>query len=99
MQNHLENVLILLQRSDESEESEDTLKKRKEESKNGRDKGGRENGNVNGQTTEQPSKKRKEDFSEAKLDVKKPSSEKKNVCKLFDDHTRLKVENLTIFIN
>ena len=59
---------------------------RKEEYKNGREKEGRENGNVNHHTTEQPSKKRKEDFSESKSEVKKPSPEKKKVCKPFDYH-------------
>ena len=62
---------------------------RKEEYKNGREKEGRENGNVNRHTTEQPSKKRKEDFSESKSEVKKPSPEKKKVCKPFDYHTLL----------
>ena len=52
---------------------------RKEEYKNGREKEGRENGNVNHHTTEQPSKKRKEDFSESKSEVKKPSPENKKV--------------------
>ena len=42
---------------------------RKEEYKNGREKEGRENGNVNHHTTEQPSKERKEDFSESKSEV------------------------------
>ena len=62
---------------------------RKEEYKNGREKEGRENGNVSCHTTEQPSKKRKEDFLEKKSEVKKPSPEKKKVCKPFDDHTLL----------
>ncbi|XP_066015001.1 replication factor C subunit 1-like [Pocillopora verrucosa] len=65
------------QRSDESEENADSKVNRKEEYKNGREKEGRENGNVNHHTTEQPSKKRKEDFSESKSEVKKPSPEKK----------------------
>ena len=60
------------QRSDKSEENE-------EEYANGREKEGRENGNVNHHTMEQPSKKRKEDFSESKSEVKKPSPEKKKV--------------------
>ena len=77
------------QRSDESEENEDSKVNRKEEYKNGREKEGRENGNVNHHTTEQPSKKRKEDFSESKSEVKKPSPEKKKVCKPFDYHTLL----------
>ena len=52
---------------------------RKEEYKNGREKEGRENGNVNHHTTEQPSKERKEDFSESKSEV----------CKPFDHHPLL----------
>ena len=56
---------------------------RKEEYKNGREKEGRENGNVN------HPKKRKEDFSESKSEVKKPSPEKKKVCKPFDYHPLL----------
>ena len=59
---------------------------RKEEYKNGREKEGRENGNVNHQTTEQPSKKRKEDLPESNSEVKKPPLEKKKVCKPFDHH-------------
>ena len=62
---------------------------RKEEYKNGREKEGRENGNVNRHTTEQPSKKRKENFSESKSEVTKPFPEKKKVCKPFDYHTLL----------
>ena len=62
---------------------------RKEEYKNGREKEGRENGNVNHHTTEQPSKKRKEDFPESKSEVKKPSPEEKKVCKPFDHHPLL----------
>ena len=65
------------QRSDESEENE-------EEYENGREKEGRENGNVNCHTMEQPSKKRKEGLPESKSEVKKPSPEKKKVCKPFD---------------
>ena len=38
---------------------------------------------------QQPSKKRKEDFSESKYEVTKPSPEKKKVCKPFDYHTLL----------
>ena len=72
------------QRSEKSEENEDSKVNRAEEYKNGREKEGRENGNVNHHTTEQPSKKRKEDFSESKSEVKKPSPEKKKVCKPFD---------------
>ena len=49
----------------------------------------RENWNVNHYTTEQPSKKREEDFSESKSEVKKPSPEKKKVCKPFDYHPLL----------
>ena len=52
---------------------------RKEEYKNGREKEGRENGNVNHHTTEQPSKERKEDLSESKSEV----------CKPFDHHPLL----------
>ena len=77
------------QRSDESEENEDSKVNRKEKYKNGREREGRENGNVNHHTTEQPSKKRKEDFSESKSEVKKPSPEKKKVCKPFDYHPLL----------
>ena len=77
------------QRSDESEENEDSKVNRKEEYKNGREKEGRENGNVNRHTTEQPSKKRKEDFSESKYEDKKPSPGKKKVCKPFDHHPLL----------
>ena len=77
------------QRSDESEENEDSKVNRNEEYKNGREKDGRENGNVNCHTTEQPSKERKEDFSESKSEVKMPSPEKKKVCKPFDHHSLL----------
>ena len=42
------------QRSDESEENEDPKVNRKEEYKNGKEKEGRENGNVNHHTTKQP---------------------------------------------
>ena len=62
---------------------------RKEEYKNGREKDGRENGNVKRHTTEQPSKKRKEDFPESKYEDKKPSPGKKKVCKPFDHHPLL----------
>ena len=62
---------------------------RKEEYKIGREKEGRENGNVNCHTTEQPSKKRKEDFSESKSVVRKSSPGKEKVCKPFDYHTLL----------
>ena len=68
------------QRSDKSEENE-------EEYENGREKEGRENGNVNYHTMEQPSKKRKEGLPESKSEVKKPSPEKKKVCKPFDHHS------------
>ena len=77
------------QRSDESEENEDSKVNRKEEYKNGREKDGRENGNVKRHTTEQPSKKRKEDFPESKYEDKKPSPGKKKVCKPFDHHPLL----------
>ena len=70
------------QRSDKSEENE-------EEYENGREKEGRENGNVNHHTMEQPSKKRKEDLPESKSEVKKPSPEIKKVCKPFDHHPLL----------
>ena len=59
---------------------------RKEEYENEGEKEGRENGNVNHHTTEQPSKKRKEDLPESKSQVKKTSPEKKKVCKPFDHH-------------
>ena len=72
---------------------------RKEEYKNGREKEGRENGNVNRHTTEQPSKKRKEDFSESKSEVKKPSPAKKKVCKPFDYNVYFIVAKLIITIN
>ena len=77
------------QRSDESEENEDSKVNRNEEYKNGREKDGWENGNVNCHTTEQPSKERKEDFSESKSEVKMPSPEKKKVCKPFDHRSLL----------
>ena len=62
---------------------------RKEKFKNWGENERRENGNVNHYTTEQPSKKRKEDLSESKSEVKKPSPEKKKVCKPFDYHPLL----------
>ena len=55
---------------------------RNEEYKNGREKDGRENGNVNCHTTEQPSKERKEDFSESKSEVKMPSLRRKRFVSL-----------------
>ena len=58
----------------------------------------RENGNVNHQTTEQPLKKRKEVFSESKSEFKKPSPEKKKVCKPFYYHAYF-VTKLIITIN
>ena len=70
---------------------------RKEEYKNGREKEGRENGNVNHHKTEQPSKKRKEDLPESKSEVKKPSPEKKKVCKPFDRHPLL-FQNLSVLL-
>ena len=85
------------QRSDESEENEDSKVNRKEEYKNGREKEGRENGNVNHHKTEQPSKKRKEDLPESKSEVKKPSPEKKKVCKPFDHHPLL-VQNQSVLL-
>ena len=81
--------LHFTQRSDKSEENEDSKVNRKEEYKNGREKEGRENGNVNHHKTEQPSKKRKEDLPESKSEVKKPSPEKKKFCKPFDHHPLL----------
>ena len=80
----------LVQISDESEENE-------EEYENGREKEGRENGNVNHHTMEQPSKKRKEDLPESKSEVKKPSPEKKKVCKPFDQHPLL-FQNLSVLL-
>ena len=63
---------------------------RKEEYENEGEKEGRENGNVNHHTTEQPSKKRKEDLPESKSEVKESSPEKKKkVCKPFDHHPLL----------
>ena len=50
------------QRSDKSEENEDSRVNRKRRVKNGREKEGRENGNVNHHKTEQPSKKTKGEF-------------------------------------
>ena len=44
-------------------------------------------------------KKRKEDFSESKSEVKKPSPEKKKVCKPFDYHVYFIVTKLIITIN
>ena len=80
----------LVQISDESKENE-------EEYENGREKEGRENGNVNHHTMEQPSKKRKEDLPESKSEVKKPSPEKKKVCKPFDQHPLL-FQNLSVLL-
>ncbi|RMX54357.1 hypothetical protein pdam_00018407, partial [Pocillopora damicornis] len=71
------HLLMKENRSDKSEENKDSKVNRKEEFKNGRENERRENGNVNHHTTEQPSKKRKEDFPESKSEVKKPSPEKK----------------------
>ena len=77
-------MFLSSQRYDESEENEEKLiKDKNEESLNGKEKKQKENGNVNGKTTEQPSKKRKEDFSELQVVVKKLSPEKKKVCELF----------------
>ncbi|XP_066025577.1 nucleolar protein 58-like [Pocillopora verrucosa] len=84
------------QRSDKSEENEDSKVNRKEEYKNGREKEGRENGNVNHQTTEQPSKKRKEDFSESKSEVKKPSPEKKKEVLKTTPASKLAVKAATV---
>ena len=77
------------QRSDESEEIEDPKVNRKEEYKNGKEKEGRENGNVNHHTTKQPWKKRKEDLPESNSEVEKPPLEKKKVCKPFDHYPLL----------
>ena len=44
-------------------------------------------------------KKRKEDLSESKSEVKKPSPEKKKVCKPFDYHVYFIVTKLIITIN
>ncbi|KAJ7371468.1 replication factor C subunit 1 [Desmophyllum pertusum] len=64
------------QRSDEPED-EELLKNKDKESLNGKEKGRKENENLNGRTTQQPSKKRKEDSSGPQLEVKKPSPSKK----------------------
>ena len=69
-----------MQRSDESEENAELAKSREEESVNGKEKGKIENGNVNGRTEEQPSKKRRENSSSPQHEVKKPSPEKKKVA-------------------
>ena len=55
------------------------------------------NGNVNHHTMEQPSKKRKEGLPESKSEVKKPSPEKKKVCKPFDHHPLL-FQNLSVLL-
>ena len=46
---------------------------------------------------EQPSKKRKEGLPESKSEVKKPSPEKKKVCKPFDHHPLL-FQNLSVLL-
>ena len=66
--------------------------------KNGKEKEGRENGNVNHHTTKQPSKKRKEDLPESNSEVEKPPLEEKKVCKPFD-HYPLLFQNLISTIN
>ena len=48
---------------------------------------------------EQPSKKRKEGLPESKSEVKKPSPEKKKVCKPFDYHVYFIVTESIITIN
>lgn len=75
-----------MQRSDESEESVEIVRQKGEESLNGKEKGHKENDNLNGRATEQPSKKRKGDSSSPQLEVKKPSPEKKKVnCQGFQN--------------
>ena len=65
-----------MQRSDESEENDDSRETKQGEITE--DKGKRRNGdrNVNGKTEEQPSKKRKEEPPSPQNGVKKPSPEK-----------------------
>ena len=67
---------------------------RKEEYENEGEKEGRENGNVDHHTTEQPSKKRKEDLPESKSEVKKPSLRRKRFF-----HHPLLFQNLISTIN
>jgi len=70
------------QRSDEPEENGGALANEDEGSLPGKEKKRKENENLNGRATEQPSKKRKEDSSTAQLEVKKPSPQKKKVCEI-----------------
>lgn len=68
------------QRSDEPEENGKTLAYEEGESLHGKEKRRKENENLNGRATEQPSKKRKEDSSSIpQLNIKRASPEKK-VC-------------------
>ncbi|KAL9963269.1 hypothetical protein ACROYT_G032452 [Oculina patagonica] len=70
-------MFLFLQRSDESEENEEIVTSKDEDSVDRKEKGQKENGNLNGRAMEQPSKKRKEDSSSPQLKVKKSSPEKK----------------------
>lgn len=73
-------VFLSSQRSDEPEENGGTLAYEEEGSLHGKEKRRKDNENLNGRATEQPSKKRKEDSSSTPhLDVKRTSPEKK-VC-------------------
>ena len=83
------------QRSDESEESEELVMSKGKESINGKEKGQKEHGNVNGKTTEQPSKKRKESSS-PQLEVKKPSPEKKKVCEFSSKNSSNMPSNISL---
>ncbi|XP_020610634.1 replication factor C subunit 1-like [Orbicella faveolata] len=65
------------QRSDEPEENGGALANEDQESLHGKEKRRRENEDLNGRATEQPSKKRKEDSSTPRREEKKPSPEKK----------------------
>lgn len=66
------------QRSDEPEENGRTLAYEERESLHGKEKRRKENENLNGRATEQPSKKRKEDSSSIpQLNIKRASPEKK----------------------
>ena len=62
-----------------------------EESLHGKEKRRKENENLNGRTTEQPSKKRKEDLSTPQLEIKKPSPEKKKVCEFSINYISIKL--------
>lgn len=72
-------MFLSSQRSDESEENEELVMNKDEEQVDRKEKGQKENGNLNGRATEQPFKKRKEDSSSPRLEVKEPSPEKKKV--------------------